>query len=169
MKRKELLLVFFLAFSLFLVISSAFTTTNDYVIRGVISGGGSNITGEYILKIATGQSVTGIASKNFKICFGFFCLIAPMGENSMNFTGYLNYSSGEPVKNSLIIVTIKNETLGFEKSGTGETDDFGYFFIKIRNLPIVVMTSDLDVSIRVIGEVEAIYECRYDKETGLCG
>jgi len=170
MKRKELLLVFFLAFSLLLVISSAFLIKGtNYKMKGVISSGGGNLTGAYGLKLAVGQPVIGITSGNCRACFGFFCLLAPMGENTMNFTGQLNYSTGKPVANSLINITIKNETLGFERNKAEETNENGIFFVRIGNLPTEVMNSNFKIMIRVTGDVEAIYECYYDKETGQCG
>jgi hypothetical protein len=168
MRRRELLLVFFLAFSLFIVISSAFIVNTDYNMGGVISGGGDDITGAYNLKLAVGQPVVGTTSDGYRVCFGFFCLFAPIeiGENTMNFTGQLEYSTGKHVKNSLIRITIKNEStippsLPFERSKENTTDNFGQFFVKFENLPTQVMDSNLNITIRVIGEVEAIYECYY--------
>ena len=145
-KRKEVFLTFILLFSLFLVITNAFTITNtNYKIRGIIGIGGK-VTGGFISKTSVGQSVAGMTSNtNNIICFGFFCSFLPKGVNSMNFTGYLNYSTGEPVKNSLITITIKNETLDFKKIGMSQTDNLGYFFIKLENLPKVIMNSNFDV------------------------
>jgi hypothetical protein len=88
--------------------------------------------------------------------------------NSMNFTGYLNYSNNEPVKNSLIKMTIKNNTLGYEKSGIDETDQLGFFFVKIENIPDTIMNSNLDISIYVLGDVEALYDCWYNHTSGKC-
>jgi hypothetical protein len=85
--------------------------------------------------------------------------------NSMNFTGTLNYSTGMPVSNSLIKVTISNDS--YVKSGYNETDDTGQFFVTVRNIPSPLMNSDFDLSIYVVGEVEAIYECRYDSTPGV--
>jgi hypothetical protein len=89
--------------------------------------------------------------------------------NSMNFTGNLTYSTGLPVSNSLIRVTIRNETLGYQKFGYNETDVKGQFFVTIHNIRSDVMNSDFDLSIYVVGEVEAIYECHYDRSIEFCG
>ena len=168
-KRKEVFLTFILIFSLFLVITSAFVITDtNYKIKGIIGIGGK-VTGGFISKTSVGQSVAGMTSNaNNIVCFGFFCSFLPTGINSMNFTGYLNYSTGEPVKNSLIIVTIRNQTLGFEKKGMSQTDNLGYFFIKLESLPKTIMSSNFDVSMRVLGNVEAIYECWYNHTSENC-
>jgi hypothetical protein len=88
--------------------------------------------------------------------------------NSINFTGYLNYSNGQPVKNSLIKMTIKNSTLGYGKSGIDQTNQYGFFFVKIINIPDVIMVSNLDISIYVVGEVEALYDCWYNRTSEKC-
>ena len=167
--NKNMIFAFILVFSLLLVISSAFiTTSTNYKIKGVISIGGK-VTGGFITKTSVGQAITGMASNvNNIICFGFFCSFIPTGVNSINFTGYLNYSTGEPVKNSLIIVTIRNATLGFEKKGMSQTDNIGYFFIKLENLPKMIMNSNFDVSMRVLGNVEAVYDCWYNHTSENC-
>jgi len=166
---KNMIFAFILAFSLLLVISLAFmTTSTNYKIKGVISIGGK-VSGDFMSKTSVGQSSAGISSgANYIICFGFFCSFIPTGINSINFTGYLNYSSGEPVKNSLITVTIKNETLGFERKGMSQTDNLGYFFVKLENLPKMIMNSNFDVSMRVLGNVEAIYDCWYNHTSENC-
>lgn len=166
---KNLIFAFILAFSLLLVISSAFMITSaNYKIKGIIGSGGK-VTGGFISKTSVGQSVAGMSlGANNIICFGFFCLFLPTGVNSINFTGYLNYSNGEPVKNSLITITIKNETLGFKRNGMSQTDNLGYFFIKLENLPKMIMSSNFDVSMRVLGDVEAIYECWYNHTSENC-
>lgn len=166
--RIKIAFLIFLIFSLSLVVTSAFVINDGYKIKGVISGGGRNLTGAYGLKLAIGQPITGTTYGNYKVCFGFFCMLASPGENVMNFTGSLNYSNGEPVKNSLIRITLKNETLGFERVGTSQTDDLGNFFIKITGLPLNIMSSNLNISFQVIGEVEAIYECYYSVLSGKC-
>ena len=68
----------------------------------------------------------------------------------------------------LIKITIKNDTYNYEKTGYNETDGTGFFLIIISNIPSYIMNSDFDLSIYVIGEVEAIYECHYDRQSGLC-
>ena len=158
-----------LAFSLLLVISSAFIITDvDYKIKGIISIGGK-VSGGFITKTVVGQSVAGATSNaNNIICFGFFCSFIPTGTNSINFTGYLNYSNGEAVKNSLMILTLTNETLGFEKKGMSQTDNVGYFFIKLENLPKMIMNSNFYVSMHVLGNVEAVYDCWYNHTSENC-
>jgi hypothetical protein len=88
--------------------------------------------------------------------------------NSMNFTGNLSYSNGMAVSNSLIRFNITNETLGYNKIGFNQTNEMGEFFIEIGGIPPLLMNSDFDLSIYVVGEVEAIYECHYDKDTQEC-
>jgi hypothetical protein len=88
--------------------------------------------------------------------------------NTMNFTGYLNYSNGQPVKNSLIKITLRNDTLGYEKSGINQTNQYGYFFVKIPNVPDAVMISNLYISIYVIGNIEAVYDCWYNHTSSMC-
>jgi hypothetical protein len=167
--NKNMIFAFILVFSLLLVISSAFMITDtNYKIKGVIGIGGK-VTGGFITKTSVGQSIAGAASNaNNIVCFGFFCSFIPTGVNTINFTGYLNYSSGEPVKNSLIVVTIRNQTLGFERKGMSQTDNVGYFFIKLENLPKMIMSSNFDVSMRVLGNVEAVYDCWYNHTSENC-
>jgi hypothetical protein len=164
-----MIFAFILASSLLLVISSAFIINDvNYKIKGAISSGGK-LTGGFITKTAVGQSIAGATSNaNNIICFGLFCSFIPTRINSINFTGYLNYSNGEPVKNSLIIVTLRNETLGFEKKGMSQTDNVGYFFIKLENLPKTIMNSNFDVSMHVLGNVEAVYDCWYNHTSENC-
>jgi hypothetical protein len=88
--------------------------------------------------------------------------------NSINFTGYLNYSNGQPVKNSLIRFTLRNNTLSYEKSSVDQTDQYGHFFVKIVNIPDVIINSNLDISIYVVGEVEALYDCWYNHTSEKC-
>jgi hypothetical protein len=89
-------------------------------------------------------------------------------KNVMNFTGILNYSSGLPVKNSMIKITIGNSTLGYEKMAINQTDDNGRFFIKVMSLPGFMMDTDFDMNIYVLGDIEAIYDCHYSKASGAC-
>jgi hypothetical protein len=88
-------------------------------------------------------------------------------ENSMNFTGNLTYSNGLPVANSLIRVIVNNTAFNFEKSAYNQTDSNGHFFVKVTNLPYFMRNSDFDLSIYVVGEVEAIYQCHYDSSPGV--
>ncbi|MFH0929104.1 MAG: hypothetical protein V1818_01960, partial [Candidatus Aenigmatarchaeota archaeon] len=89
-------------------------------------------------------------------------------ETSMNFTGTLTYSTGLPVKNSLIEVVIRNTALGFEKKGHNLSDGNGVFFVRLQSLSYQMMTSDFDLAIYVAGEIEAIYECHYSSATDQC-
>jgi hypothetical protein len=88
--------------------------------------------------------------------------------NNIKFSGNLQYSTGNPVSNSWIEVRIKNETYGFEKSSYNETTIDGNFTVTLMYLPTNIMHSNFDVSIYVVGEVEAIYECYYDRDVGFC-
>lgn len=88
--------------------------------------------------------------------------------NTMNFAGNLFYSTGLPVVNSLVRVIIRNETFNYEKMGYNETDETGHFSVTVHNIRTNMMDSDFDLAIYVVGEVEAIYECHYDRQSGLC-
>jgi hypothetical protein len=89
-------------------------------------------------------------------------------KNVMNFTGILNYSGGQPVINSMIKITIRNTTLGYEKATINQTDSLGRFFVILTSLPGFMMDTDFDMNIYVLGDVEAIYDCHYNKATGVC-
>lgn len=89
-------------------------------------------------------------------------------ETSMNFSGTLTYSTGLPVKNSLVEVVISNTIMGFVKKGHSLTDSEGNFFVRLQSLTHKMMNSDFDLAIYVAGEVEAIYEGHYNRETGQC-
>jgi hypothetical protein len=82
-------------------------------------------------------------------------------DNTMSFSGDLMYSTGNPVANSRIEVRV-NDGLGFKKSTYNETDSNGHFVVTLLNLPTSIMNAEFDLSIYVVGEVEAIYECHYD-------
>ena len=85
-------------------------------------------------------------------------------ENTFNFTGTLYYSKGldnQAVRNSLIRVTVTNTVRNFEKSAESTTDENGYFFVKVVNLPYFMLEEDFDLSIYVESEVDALYECHY--------
>ncbi|MFH1229075.1 MAG: hypothetical protein V1678_01460 [Candidatus Aenigmatarchaeota archaeon] len=89
-------------------------------------------------------------------------------KNAMNFTGVLEYSTGQPVKDSMIKITLRNTTLGYEKFAINTTDSSGHFFVKVLALPGFMMGTDFDLSIYVLGDVEAIYECHYSNSTQRC-
>lgn len=89
-------------------------------------------------------------------------------DNTMSFSGNLEYSTGNPVANSRIEVRIKNEALNYEKKTFNQTDKDGNFYVQVMNIPINIMSADFDLAIYVIGEVEAIYECHYETADGKC-
>jgi hypothetical protein len=94
--------------------------------------------------------------------------------NVMNFTGTLSYrqdtnAAQQTAGGILVKVTIKNETLGYEKSGQSKTDNTGKFFVTVHNIKSNMMNAEgFDLSIYVSGEVEAVYTCHYSKSTGRC-
>jgi hypothetical protein len=163
MKKYYFFILFFL---LFVAITLAFITSDGYKVRGVISSGGSmNLTATgYILRTVSGQPLAGNAGDGYRICFGFLCMggiSQTSGEYSIDLSGYLNYSNGTPVKNTKIEVTIKYP--GPSYVATNTTGDDGYFFVRVENIPEYLAGDDFDISIRVLGEVEALYEshCTY--------
>ncbi len=157
---------FILFFLLFIAISLAFVSSDSFRMRGVFSSGGSTnltATGKYIMKIISGQPLTGNASNNFRICLGFLCMggLTAGGEYNIELSGYLNYTNGTPVINTEIEVAIKYPGLSFKTTNT--TNEQGYFSAKIENIPEYLAGDDFDISIKVVGEVEALYEshCTY--------
>ncbi|MCW4010037.1 MAG: hypothetical protein NWF05_05400 [Candidatus Bathyarchaeota archaeon] len=96
-------------------------------------------------------------------------------KNTMTFSGTLRYSDGEPVANSKVMATITNNTvevaanlIGYNRNVYNTTDADGYFSIRFVNVPESLTRSDFDLSIYVVGEIEAIYECHYDSGTRRC-
>jgi len=83
-------------------------------------------------------------------------------KNSLNFSGILNYSNGQPVKNSLIKITVINSTLGFVRYVTNLTNSSGYFFVRMDSIPENMVNVDFNISFYVMGEVEAVYDCWYN-------
>ncbi|MEM5778677.1 MAG: hypothetical protein QXK49_03555, partial [Candidatus Aenigmatarchaeota archaeon] len=124
-----------------------------------------------ISKIAIGQPVIGIAensSKNIKICFGLFCqpiYQIPTNLYSMNFTGRLKYSNGSSVSDAKIRFIIEDT---FEYESINKTDSFGQFYVRIDNLPEEVVTSDLNITIYVEADIEAVYKCWYNHTSQKC-
>ena len=82
--------------------------------------------------------------------------------NNIVFSGNLQYSTLKPVSNSWIQIKISNETYGYEKSSYNETESDGDFTVTIMHIPNNMMGANFYVSIYVVGEVEALYECYYD-------
>ena len=176
--NKNLILSIILAFSLLLVISSyitsAFLITDTYKMKGEITGGGSaNLTFgspiQNISKIAVGQSVIGLANNttaDLKICFGVFCTGIYQPFYSMNFTGRLNYSNGSAIVYAPIKVIVKYLISQYE--GSNWTDGLGNFFVKINNLPEYFIHNDLNITLFVQSEVEAIYKCWYNHTSTNC-
>lgn len=179
---KKTVIILIVVFSLLSILSSTYITSAFLVsspsnkIRGEISSGGHmNLTWgspQNFSRIVVGQPVIGFTSGgNFKMCLGFLCaeaLPSVLTRYSMNFSGRLNYSDGSPVINSLIKVTIKDPISKYEKSANSETGGLGEFFVKITNLPEVIMDKDLDISIYVQSEVEALYTCFYNHSSTNC-
>jgi hypothetical protein len=89
-------------------------------------------------------------------------------QNTIRFSGTLRYSSGEPVVNSMVIATLNGASAGYINEKRSSTDQTGRFDIVVDNVPSAMTNSDFDMSIRVIGEIEAIYECHYDRATKRC-
>ena len=141
--------------------------------QGAITAGGSielkNLTGNYLAKIAIGQSIAGTAAGGgYKICFGVFCTRTFEPQYNINFTGVLNYSNGTAVKNAPITINIKYPPTGtptLQYEGKNMTSGSGSFFVKIRNMPEVLFVPPkiLRVEINVVGDVEAQYTCFYNK------
>jgi len=144
--------------------------------RGEITTGGHvNLsTSDYknFSKIAIGQPIIGFANNtaaNLKICFGVFCTGIYQPQYSMNFTGILTYSNGSNVSNAPIKFTVKY--LGSQCDhceGKNWTDSSGKFFVKLDNLPEYMMNQDLNITIYVQSEVEAVYECWYNHSSTNC-
>ncbi len=88
--------------------------------------------------------------------------------NTMGFSGTLSYSTGEPVANSHVVATISNASIGYRTSAYNSTNQNGYFTVKFVNMPDNLVNSDFDLSIYVIGKIEAIYECHYSRATRRC-
>ena len=154
-------------------ITSAFLITDTYKIRGEITTGGHvNLsTSDYknFSKIAVGQPIIGIANNttaNLKVCFGVFCTDIYQPQYSMNFTGNLTYSNGSTVANAPIKFTITYQTSQFV--ATNWTDNSGTFFVKLDKLPEYMMNQDLNITIYVQGEIEAIHNCYYNHTEKCC-
>lgn len=134
------------------------------MIGEIIGGGHVKLTTrgtiQNISKIAIGQPIIGIANNsNYKICFGIFCpFYQPL--YSMNFTGRLNYSNGSVVINTPVEITIKYSAYNYV--GRNNTDSLGIFFIKIDDLPEGMMNKNLEITIHVTDEIEAVYNCLYN-------
>ena len=176
--NKKLVLTVIIAFSLLLVISStyitsAFLITDTYRMRGEITTGGhvnlSTLDYKNFSKIAVGQPIIGITQNipaNLKLCFGVFCTDIYQPQYSMNFTGILTYSNGSNVSNSPIKVTVNY--LGSQFEGKSWTDNSGIFFIKLDKSPEYMMNQDLNITIYVQGEIEAIHNCYYNHTESCC-
>jgi len=151
-------------------ITSAFLITDTYRMRGEITTGGANLTStdlKNFSKIAVGQPIIGnISGGGYKICFGIFCTDVYQPQYSMNFSGRLNYSNGSSVVNAPIKVIIKYLNSQFE--GRNWTSGLGEFLVKIDNLPEYIMNQDLNITINVQSEIEAVYECWYNHSSKCC-
>jgi len=148
-------------------------TASPYsIVYGSIGNCESPPTTSYknVSKISIGQPIIGTASNsNYKICFGFFCQFFEVQQAqlySMNFTGRLKYSNGSAVVNAPIKFIIKNSTIQYE--GQNWTDSFGQFSLKIDNLPESFVTNDLNITIYVKSEIEAVYNCWYNHTSQRC-
>ena len=108
---------------------------------------------------------------SYKICFGFFCLFdVSKTIYSMNFTGKLNYSNGSavsdvPVK---VIINYYDGIMNHQFYNFGWTNSTGNFIVKIDNLPDYIVGKDLDISIDVQGNIEAVYTCWYNHTSTNC-
>ena len=89
-------------------------------------------------------------------------------DNTMTFRGNLQYSTGYAVSDSRIEVIVENSALGIERSAFNQTAVNGDFVVTLLNLPTRLMSEDFDMSIYVEGEVDALYECRYDVDDDYC-
>ena len=122
-----------------------------------------------ISKLAVDQQIIGIVSNtvaNLRVCFGIFCTGIYKPQYSMNFTGGLNFSNGSAVANAPITFTVNYQSSQFVASSW--TNSSGYFFVKIEDLPEYVMKKDLNMTIYVQSEVEAVYNCYYNYSLGKC-
>jgi hypothetical protein len=88
--------------------------------------------------------------------------------NNIVFSGVLNYSTKAPVKNSIIKISLTNSTYKFAKKAIGQTDASGLFSLKVLNIPDVMLNSDFDMAIYVVGDIEAVYNCHYSSTTKNC-
>lgn len=165
MSVMAILLLFFISSN----ITSAFLITDtNRIIGEVIGGGYVNMTyGSPVQngsKIAVGQPIIGITNDStYKVCFGVFCTGiygSDYGKFSMNFSGRLNYSNGTAIIYSPIKITINY--LQYQYYIINSTDGVGAFFIKLDDLPQVMMNKDLNISINLQGNVEAVYNCLYN-------
>lgn len=144
------------------------------IVGEIIEGGHVNLTYgnpiQNISQIAVGQPVIGLTSDStYKVCFGLLCtgIYSPIyGEFNINFSGRLNYSNGTPIIYSPVKITVKY--LNYEYDKTNSTDGLGQFFIKLEDLPQVMMQKDLDITISVQSNIEAIYNCYYNFTEGYC-
>lgn len=124
------------------------------------------------LKIAVGQPIIGVVNDStYKVCFGVYCTgiygnETEYGQFSMNFSGRLNYSNGTAIVYSPVKITVSY--LQYHYSMINETNGLGEFFINLEDLPQFLMKKDLDISINLQGNIEAVYNCYYNFTEKYC-
>jgi len=168
-EKKNFILLVFIFFSLFFVLSNAFIMTYPYnkLVGSIMTSGATLSGGSYESKIFVGQPIVGtIEGGNRRMCLGTLCSSIVIQVYDINFTGTLNYSDGSVVATTPIEITIDYQGQKFK--GTTITESDGDFFIKLIDLPAYVFGKDLNVTIYVYGKVEAIYECWYNHTSENC-
>jgi len=101
-----------------------------------------------------GYDITGeMGGKNYSACLGWYC--SYLRPYSMHLTGRMNYSTGDVVANTPIMLTAYNTTLNQEYNTRGLTDSNGNFDINL-NIPDNLLNTSFVIKINVFGKVEAV-------------
>lgn len=161
-------LVFVISLAFIISYASAFNMSSfSYKLKGILTEGGNTTSSDsYISTFSFAQPVIGRSSgSTYKVCLGIYCTDVFEGYYEVFIQGKLNYGNGTAVSDSEVKGVINYRSYNFET--TNKTDSTGNF-VTVINIPEFVYNKDFRVKIYAIGEIEALYECDYNRTTEKC-